>query len=64
VLMLNNDRLQPVTVGLANWREQVNGGIPYTVTITGSFLSVVPLIIAFLILSRYWKTGLAAGSVK
>lgn len=64
VLMLNNDHLQPVTVGLANWREQVNGGIPYTVTITGSFLSVVPLIIAFLILSRYWKTGLASGSVK
>ena len=64
VLMLNNDRLQPVTVGLANWREQVNGGIPYSVTITGSFLSVVPLIVAFLILQRYWRTGLAAGSVK
>jgi len=64
VLMLNDDRLQPVTVGLTNWREQVNAGIPYSVTITGSFLSVVPLILAFLILQRYWRAGLAAGSVK
>ncbi|WNM31974.1 carbohydrate ABC transporter permease [Streptomyces sp. Li-HN-5-11] len=64
VLMLNNDALQPVTVGLANWREQMNGGIPYNVTVTGAFLSVFPLIIAFLALQRFWRSGLAAGSVK
>jgi multiple sugar transport system permease protein len=64
VLMLNSDTLQPVTVGLANWRHQLNEGIPYSVTITGAFLSVFPLIVAFLILQRFWRPGLAAGSVK
>jgi multiple sugar transport system permease protein len=64
VLMLNSDQLQPVTVGLANWRQQLNNGIPYNVTITGAFLSVFPLIVAFLILQRFWRPGLAAGSVK
>jgi multiple sugar transport system permease protein len=32
--------------------------------ITGSFLSVIPLIAAFLLLQRYWQSGLAAGGVK
>ncbi|MFC7593682.1 carbohydrate ABC transporter permease [Terrabacter sp. GCM10028922] len=64
LIMLNSDTLQPVTVGLANWRDQVNGGIPYSVTITGAFLSVLPLIIAFLSLQRFWRAGLAEGSVK
>lgn len=64
LLMLNSDELQPVTVGLANWREQLNAGVPYNVTITGAFLSVIPLIVAVLVLQRYWRTGLTAGSVK
>ncbi|MFI1092494.1 carbohydrate ABC transporter permease [Streptomyces sp. NPDC020917] len=64
VLMLNNDKLQPVTVGLANWRAELDNGVPYSVTITGAFLSVIPLVIAFLALQRYWRSGLTAGSVK
>jgi multiple sugar transport system permease protein len=30
----------------------------------GAFVSVVPLIAAFLMLQRYWRSGLAAGGVK
>ncbi|MCM2416025.1 carbohydrate ABC transporter permease [Streptomyces sp. RKAG290] len=64
VLMLADDRLQPVTVGLAGWREQLNNGTPYNVTVTGAFLSVLPLLVAFLCLQRFWRSGLTAGSVK
>jgi len=32
--------------------------------ITGSLISILPLIIAFLYLQRYWQTGLATGGVK
>jgi multiple sugar transport system permease protein len=32
--------------------------------ITGSLLTVIPIMIAFLIMQRYWRSGLAAGSVK
>jgi multiple sugar transport system permease protein len=64
LLMLNSDELQPVTVGLANWREQLNAGVPYNITITGAFLSVIPLIAAVLVLQRFWRSGLTAGSVK
>jgi multiple sugar transport system permease protein len=64
VLMLSDDKLQPVTVGLANWRAQLNNGVPYNVTITGAFLSIIPLVVAFLVLQRFWRNGLTAGSVK
>ncbi|WP_345762092.1 carbohydrate ABC transporter permease [Diaminobutyricibacter sp. McL0608] len=63
-IMLSDASLQPVTVGLAGWRSQFNNGVPYNVTITGAFLSIIPLVIAFLCLQRFWRAGLTAGSVK
>jgi multiple sugar transport system permease protein len=32
--------------------------------VTGSLLSIIPLIAAFLMLQRYWQSGLSAGAVK
>ncbi|MFB9661124.1 carbohydrate ABC transporter permease [Glycomyces mayteni] len=69
LIMLNDPSLYPVTVGLANWQGQAasSGGasgdyIPLVVT--GSLISIFPLIVAFLFLQRYWTTGLVSGSVK
>ncbi len=36
----------------------------FSTVITGSLVSVIPLIVSFLFLQRYWQTGLAAGGVK
>ncbi|MBO0840485.1 MAG: carbohydrate ABC transporter permease [Sciscionella sp.] len=63
-LMLNDSKLQPVTVGLANWRGELTNGIPSNLPITGAFLSLIPLVIAFVALQRFWRSGLTAGSVK
>ena len=30
----------------------------------GSLLTIVPIVIAFLLLQRFWQSGLTAGSVK
>jgi multiple sugar transport system permease protein len=32
--------------------------------VTGSLLSTAPLVIAFVLLQRYWQSGLAAGGVQ
>jgi multiple sugar transport system permease protein len=32
--------------------------------VTGSLLSIIPLVVAFLLLQRYWQSGLSAGAVK
>ncbi|MCU1494725.1 MAG: putative integral rane transport protein [Acidimicrobiaceae bacterium] len=67
LIMLNNPRLFPVTVGLADWNSQATTGSGsqalYNIVITGSLLSIIPLIVAFLFLQRYWRNGLSLGSV-
>jgi multiple sugar transport system permease protein len=69
LIMLNNPDLYPITVGLAQWSSQASAGGGTTgavlsLVITGSFLSVIPLIAAFLLLQRYWQSGLSTGGVK
>jgi multiple sugar transport system permease protein len=69
LIMLNNPDLYPITLGLAQWSSQASAGGGTTgavlsLVITGSFLSIIPLIAAFLLLQRYWQSGLSTGGVK
>ncbi|MEU8578628.1 carbohydrate ABC transporter permease [Streptomyces asoensis] len=70
LIMLNDPDLYPVTVGLSSWAAQAqNGGAGASsdmlaLVVTGSLVSIVPLVVAFLLLQRYWQSGLAAGGVK
>ena len=65
LIMLRSQELFPVTFGLYSWNTQLNQ-IPElrTYVLVGSFLSIVPLIVAFLLLQRFWRNGLGTGSVK
>jgi multiple sugar transport system permease protein len=69
LIMLNDPSLYPVTVGLANWAAQASAagggtGDVLPLVVTGSLLSIIPLVAAFLMLQRYWQNGLATGAVK
>lgn len=65
LIMLRSEELFPVTYGLYAWNTQLNQ-IPElrTYVLVGSFLSIIPLIVAFLLLQRFWRNGLGTGSVK
>jgi multiple sugar transport system permease protein len=64
-IMLGNDTLFPLTVGLNGLLNQgASQPALYTLVITGSLLSIVPLTALFLSLQRYWQSDLAAGAVK
>ncbi|MFF5175622.1 carbohydrate ABC transporter permease [Micromonospora sp. NPDC000089] len=65
LVMLSNERLFPVTLGLYSWNSQVSG-IPElrSLVIVGALVSITPLVIAFLFLQRFWRSGLGAGAVK
>lgn len=65
LIMLGDERLFPVTLGLYTWNTQVNQ-LPELrgLVLVGALLSIVPLVAAFLLLQRFWRTGLGAGSVK
>nr|WP_235480423.1 carbohydrate ABC transporter permease [Leifsonia sp. Leaf264] len=67
LIMLSDSSWYPLTVGLKSWSAQastVGGDAIYNLVITGSLLTIIPIIAAFLFLQRYWQSGLAAGSVK
>jgi multiple sugar transport system permease protein len=67
--MLANTKLFPITVGLGLWQGQASGNNSggenlWGVIIIGSLVSVIPLIIAFLSLQKYWQGGLSIGALK
>jgi multiple sugar transport system permease protein len=68
LVMLNDPKWYPVTVGLAQWQGQASGGSGaqalFSLVIMGSLVSVIPLIAAFLLLQRYWQGSLGLGAVK
>jgi multiple sugar transport system permease protein len=68
LIMLNSSSLYPLTVGLAQQQaaSAAGGGAQalFSTVITGSLVSIIPLIIAFLVLQRYWQAGLTTGGVK
>jgi multiple sugar transport system permease protein len=67
LIMLSNPEWYPLTVGLNQWNAQAVGvgAQPiYNLVITGSLLSIIPIVAAFLVLQRFWQSGLSAGSVK
>jgi multiple sugar transport system permease protein len=68
LIMLNTPEKFPLTVGLAQWQSTASGGSGsqalFSTVITGSLVSIIPLIVAFLFLQRFWQTGLSSGGVK
>ncbi|GAA2252874.1 sugar ABC transporter permease [Streptomyces ruber] len=65
MVMLSEQDLYPVSLGLYAWNSAATTSPEYyPVVIMGSLLAVVPLIVAFLLLQRFWRSGLTAGSVK
>jgi multiple sugar transport system permease protein len=68
LIVLNSPAWFPLTVGLQQWNAQAYqvGGAQavFTIVITGSLLAIIPLIAVFLVLQRYWQSGLAMGGVK
>ncbi|MCB4904364.1 carbohydrate ABC transporter permease, partial [Bifidobacterium pseudocatenulatum] len=67
LIMLKDSNWYPLTIGLNQWKDQAStagGQAIQNLVITGSLITIVPLVIAFLCLQKYWQSGLSAGAVK
>ncbi len=66
LVMLSDQSLYPITLGLQTWNTTSGSSqqLLYNLVVTGALVSVIPLIVSFLLLQRYWRSGLSAGSVK
>ncbi len=64
-IMLGDDHRFPLTVGLYTLLAAgANQPSLYNLIITGTMLSLIPLIALFLTMQRYWRTDLSSGAVK
>jgi multiple sugar transport system permease protein len=68
LVVLSSSKNLPVTVGLSNWFNTAmaasGGAILFSIVLMGALISIVPVIVLFLFMQRYWQGGLAAGAVK
>ena len=68
LLVLSRSDLFPVTVGLANWSALATqpGNIQplYAIVVIGSLVAILPIMVMFLVLQRYWQQGLSLGSIR
>jgi multiple sugar transport system permease protein len=65
LVMLQDSSLYPITLGLHTWNSQIPHSPELQLfVIVGALLSIIPLIVAFLSLQRFWRGGLGVGGVK
>lgn len=62
LILVQNDKLKPVTTGLAALRWQYV--MDWTVIISGSLIATMPTVLVFLFLQRYFIAGLTLGATK
>jgi multiple sugar transport system permease protein len=64
-LMLSSENKYPLTVGLFTLLDAgTSQPALYSLVLIGALLSILPLILLFFLLQRFWRVDLTAGSVK
>lgn len=68
LVMLSDAELYPLTVGLTTWfntaQQEAGTRMLFNLVVTGSLLAIVPLVVAFVLLQRFWRSGASAGALK
>ncbi len=66
LIIFSQNNLYPLTVGIGLWaqRAQNSGSTQiFPLVVMGGLVTIIPLIVLFLILQRYWRSGLLLGSL-
>lgn len=68
LVMLSDAKLYPLTVGLTTWfntaQQEAGTRMLFNLVTTGALLAIIPLVIAFILLQRFWRSGVSSGSLK
>ncbi len=66
LVIFSKNNLYPLTVGIGLWAQRAQGSGNaqlFPMVVIGGLVTIVPLIILFLVLQRYWRGGLLLGSI-
>jgi len=66
LIIFSQNHLYPLTVGIGLWsqRAQNSGNAElFPLVVIGGLVTIAPLIALFLLLQRYWRSGLLLGSI-
>jgi multiple sugar transport system permease protein len=66
LIIFSQNQLYPLTVGIGLWAERAqNSGNAelFPLVVVGGLVTIIPLIALFVILQRYWRSGLLLGSL-
>ena len=69
LIVLRSQQYFPLTVGLAAWNQLAASGgggsqVVFSLVITGALIGILPVIVVFLLLQRFWQGGLSVGALK
>jgi multiple sugar transport system permease protein len=68
LLLLSKSDTFPLTVGVTYWNSLAvqpgNVQVIYAIVVTASLIAIIPVMLAFLVVQRYWEGGLTVGGVK
>lgn len=63
LIYLNSTEKLPLTVGLANFQASY-GGTPWNLMMAASVISIIPLILVFFVLNKYFIQGVVVSGIK
>ena len=61
---LSRSELRPLTVGVVLLKDQGDGVAAWSTMLAGTVMSIVPILIVYLFLNRYFIEGITAGAIK
>ncbi len=64
VFTINDPNKRPLTVGVISLKNVSDGAAAWNIMFAGSTMSIMPIIILFLLTSRYFMSGMTVGAVK
>lgn len=63
-LTLSKPKLRPLTVGVISLKDVGEGISSWNLMIAGTVISIMPMILVYIFMNKYFVSGLTAGSVK
>ncbi|MFP4017434.1 MAG: carbohydrate ABC transporter permease [Halanaerobiales bacterium] len=64
VFTIGNDRLSPLTVGIVSLQSDATSITSYGLMLAGTAMSLIPVIVMFSIVNKYFVQGLTGGALK